>query len=571
MHLHAVIATALLAMAVSPQGAQAEQVDSVRSNHHDQVDAILSRWKAGETPGCAIGISVNDVLDYAKGFGSADLSSDAPITPATVFHVASISKQFTAFSIGVLEERGKLSYDDSIRRYMPELPSYADSITISDLIHHTNGLREQGQLLNLAGWRDSDVYTESDVIWALTRQQGLNFKPGTEVVYTNAAYTLLGIVVQRVSGKTLRQFAQDEIFIPLGMRDTRFSERYTEVVANKALSYVPNERAAWDFAPLTITHYGSTGLLTTVGDLLKWEQNLIDGRVGGQTLIAKMKESGELRDGTRINYGSGLRLDKYRSLNLISHDGADVGFRSDALLFPDQRLAIVALCNGATTNPASITRSIADIYLDPLNLPANLAPSVRMTPEAQSVLAGTYWSPQTDELIRIDWRDNALRPAAGSVLVPIGSDVFRPSDQPHEWTFHRPSGRVGDFRLVVRDFWPTTREFVKLTEPMPAQSDLEALTGTYQSEETDMTYTVAFVDGRLRVSWPRGYDLPLDPVGGNRFSSSRGTITFIRDSSGLVEGLTLSNRRLRRMTATRIDVARGGSKLVQGDASAQQH
>lgn len=553
MHLHAVIATAFLAVAASAQIAQAERIDSVVASRHHQVDAILSKWKAGETPGCAVGISVNEVLDYAKGFGTADLSSATPITPGTVFHAASISKQFTAFSIGLLEERGQLSYDDSIRKYIPEFAGYADAITISDLIHHTNGLREQGQLLNLAGWRDSDIYTESDVIWALTHQHGLNFEPGAEVVYSNAAYTLLGVVVQRVSGKTLRQFAQDEIFVPLGMTDTHFNDRYTEVVANRALSYVTNGSATWDFAPLTITHYGSTGLLTTVGDLLKWERNLIDGQVGGQTLIAKMKESGTLRDGTRINYGGGLRLDEYRGLKLISHDGADVGFRSDALLFPDQRLAIVALCNGATTEPASITRAIADIYLEPLNLPARLAPAVRMAPEAQSALAGTYWSPQTDELIRLDWKDNALRPAGASGLVPIGSDVFRPSDQPHEWMFHRPSSRVGDFRLVVRDFWPTTREFVKITEPLPAQSDLVALTGTYHSEETDMTYTVAFVDGRLRLSWPRGYELSLDPVGGNRFSSSRGTITFVSNGKGRVEGLTLSNRRLRRMMAKRTD------------------
>ena len=554
--------------AAQSDGARAQTANTLPAERHKQVDAIFAPWAGSTAPGCAVGISSDGKLDYARGYGMSNLEYDIPITPDSVFHTASISKQFTAFSIALLAQEGKLSLDDDIRKYVPEIPDYSGpdysgpdqnkAITIANLIHHTNGLREQGQLLNLSGWRGDDIYTEDDILWALGRQRSTNFEPGAEVIYGNAAYTLLGLIVRRVSGKSLRAFADERIFKPLGMADTHFRDDHTEVVPRRASAYTPRTGGGWQISVPNIDHYGSTSLLTTVGDLLKWEQNLIDGRIGGKALVASMQTSGRLNDGTETRYGGGLHLTGYRGLRRVRHDGADGGYRSEAALFPDQRLAIVALCNGGTIAPTDLVNKVAELYLsDRMTAPA-LAPAVEMPVAEQSTLAGNYWSPQTDEVVRLEWKDGALRqvgtPAA---FVPVGGGTFRPGELPHEWRFVPPAAgapAVAQPELRIKDAWPTERVFTRMTAPMPTASALAKFAGQYRSDETDTTYTVRIADGKLMLAWPRAYDIALDAVGGDRFLGSRGTVTFTRKASGEVDGLTISNRRLRRLHAERLAV-----------------
>lgn len=541
---------ALGAMVWTPQSVRAQAADAASADRRRQVDAIFEPW-AGPTPGCAVGVTRDGALDYARGYGLANLDHDIPVTPDTVFWAASISKQFTAFSIGLLVEEGRLSLDDDIRKYLPEMPDYGATITIDHLIHHTNGLREQGQLLNLAGWRGGDIYTGSDILGILTRQHSLNFKPGEEVVYGNAAYTLLGLIVERVSGQSLRAFADERIFKPLGMADTRFSDDHREVTPRRAWAYDRGGEGGWTGSIPHIDHYGSTGLLTTVGDLLTWQRNLQDARVGGPALVAWMQTSGALNDGTVTGYGAGLHVKDYKGLRLISHDGADGGYRADAALFPDQRLAIVTLCNGGAISATDLARRVAEVYLGEPAVRQVLPPAVEAPDEEISARAGIYWSPQTDEVVRLEWADGTLRQTGSSTpFIHIGRGAFRPGGLDHEWRFV-PTGDGPD-ELHIRDFWPTTRVFTRITDPLPSPTALAALAGRYHSDETDMTYSVRVADGQLWLSWPRGYDLPLEAVGGDRFVGARGTVSFTRDPSGAVGGLTISNRRLRRLEATRL-------------------
>ena len=518
-------------------------------SRHSQIDALFQPWDDKTSPGCAVAVSVGGSLDYARGYGMASLEHDLPIAPQTVFPAASVAKQFVAFSVALLAQEGKLSLDDDVRKYVPELPDYGRTITIAHLIHHTSGLREQHQLLNLAGWRGGDSYDEDDVLRILSRQRGLNFEPGSEIVYGNAAYTLLGVIVRRVSGQPLRTFAKDRIFKPLGMIDTRFGEDHTEIVPRRAPAYSSRDGGGWS---VNVPMGASTGLLTTVGDLLKWEQNLIDGRVGGPALVAWMQTSGRLNDGTETGYGGGLMLGGYRGLRIVHHDGLDGGYRAEGVLFPDQHLAIVALCNAATVEPTGRTRRVADLYLgDRMRSPA-LVPAVPTADAGQSKWAGVYWSPSTDEVVQLEWKDGALRQAGSSTpFVPIGDGIFRPAGLPHEWRFVLPAADA-PAELHIRDAWRTSRRFHRVALPLPDAAALSAFAGQYHSDETEMSYTVRIADGRLRLTWPRGYDLALEPVGGDRFVSSRGTVTFTRTASGDVSGLTISNRRLRRLFAARV-------------------
>ena len=494
-------------------------------------------------PGCAVGVSRNGTLDHARGYGMADLEHDVPVTPRSVFSVASISKQFTAFSIGLLAQEGKLSLDDDIREYVPELPAYGKPITLAHLMHHTNGLREQGQLLNLAGWRGDDVSTEADVLWVLGRQRGVNFEPGAEVLYGNAAYTLLGIVVRRVSGQSLRAFTHERIFKPLGMTDTRFREDHTELFSRRAWGYAARDGGGWRISDSHADHYASGNLYSTVGDLLKWQQNLLDARVGGQAVVSMVRTSGRLNDGTATGYGGGLRLAGYRGLDMVSHDGMDGGYRTESLLFPAQRVAIVTLCNNSTIDASELARKVADVYLG-AQMKDELPPAVKVAETEVSALAGDYWSPLTGEVVRLEFKDGALRQVGvPKAFVPMGNGAFRPGETTHVWRFS------GTRELGIRDFWPTERPFLRVTEPVPQV--LTPFAGQYHSEETDMTYTVRVADGKLVMRWPRRDEVVLDAVGGDHFVGSLGAVTFTRAASGGINGLTVSNRRLRKLRAER--------------------
>jgi len=534
------------------------------ADRHAQVDALFAPWTGTATPGCAVAIRQAGTPDYVRSYGMASLEYGVPITPDSIFHVASISKQFTAFAIGLLAQEGKLSLDDDIRKHVPELPDFGHTVTIAQMLHHTAGLREEFHLLYLAGWHYDDPRTEADALRISARQRALNFAPGTESLYTNSHYTLLAIVVQRVSGTPLREFAHERIFRPLGMTDTHFQDGHTEVVRRRATGYSAGAAGTWRTNVPRSDLVGPSNLLTTVGDLLKWEQNLIDARVGGRTLIDWMKTSATLNDGEETGYGAGLRIERYRGVRAVSHDGADAGYRADAVTFPDQQLTIVALCNGASIAPGVLTRKIADIYLGDRLSPA--MPPVVQVPETElSALAGVYWSEVSDEIVRLEVKDGALRPVGSpDPLVPIGARVFGVSGQAHEWRFSAavPASGAGaaanaPIELRIRDFWPKPRIFTRLTAPLPSASVLASFAGEYRSDETDMTYTARVENGKLSLRWARGSALTLEAVGGDHFIDGIYIVTFTRSPSGEVDGLTISTRRVRRLRADRLAAPSG--------------
>ncbi|WP_233262254.1 serine hydrolase [Vitiosangium sp. GDMCC 1.1324] len=557
------LVAAVLAWSAQASPARAQAVeDADATRRHQQVDAIFAPWSGADTPGCAVGISRDGVLDYARGYGVSNLEYDVPITPESIFHVASISKQFTAFSILLLAHEGKLSLDDDIRKYLPELPDYGKTITIAHLLHHTSGLREQGQLLNLAGWRSDDLSTQADMLWAVTRQRKLNFDPGSEVVYGNAGYTLLALVVKQVTGQSLRAFADERIFRPLGMSDTHFHVDHSEIVKRRTSAYRPGDKGGWRVSIPNYDHYGSTSLFTSVGDLLKWQDNLIRPRAGATAVMASMLTSGTLNDGRSIGYGGGVMLSTYRGLRTIEHDGVDAGYRADALTFPDQRLNIAVLCNGASIEPQELAQRIAEVYLGDRMGP-KLVPAVEAPMATLQALAGTYWSPLTDEVVRVEMKDGALRQVGvKTAFVPIGKDVFRPGESTHEWRFRRSAD--GRHALSILDFWPTARSFERVSAPMPTPAALASFAGQYRSDEVDMTYAVRLADGKLTMRWSRQKETALEAVGGDRFISDMlGTVTFTRTATGEVNGLMISNRRLRRLHAERLATS-GASAQADG-------
>ena len=308
-----------------------------------QVDQLFAPWDRPDSPGCAIGIIKDGELIYARGYGMANLDYDIPLTPDSVFYFCSTSKQFAAASMLLLTQSGAVSLDDDIRKYVPEIPAFEEPITVRHLIHHTRGLRPFLELMTLAGEKVESIFDNRDVIEKLSRQKALNFPPGDQYQYSNSGYVLIAEIVARVSGKSLREFAAEKIFRPLGMDHTFWDDDHRQVVKNRVVSYSPAPGGCyWRFIKALET-VGDGGLLTTVNDLVKWDRNFYDGTVGGPDFAAQMYTRGKLNNGETIFYAFGLGHEEYRGLHGIAHGGGLHGFRTEMFRFPEQRFTVICM------------------------------------------------------------------------------------------------------------------------------------------------------------------------------------------------------------------------------------
>jgi len=327
------------------------------------VDMLFGRDIREDSPGAAVSVTQDGSIIYEHGYGMANLEYDIPITPLTIFHVASVSKQFTAFAIAALEDQGKLSLDDDIRMYLPWVPDFGQKISIRHLIYHTSGLRDQWELLAMAGWRLDDVITKEQIFDMVRHQKELNFTPGEEMLYCNTGYTLLAEIVATVSGMPFTQFTRTFIFEPLAMNHTHFHDDHEMVVKNMAYSYSPGLDNNFKKSVLNYANVGATSLFTTVEDLAKWNQNLEDGRVGGQNVIKHLHQTGVLNNGNKLDYAFGLAINEYKGLKMVGHSGGDAGYRSFLCRFPDQRFSLVVLSNLASFDPQGKAMEVVDVYL----------------------------------------------------------------------------------------------------------------------------------------------------------------------------------------------------------------
>lgn len=327
-----------------------------------RIEQVVASMIGEDGPGATVAVARDGKIIYSKGFGHAELEYDAHNTPQTVFHIASVSKQFTAFAIAMLADQGKLSVDDDIRKYLPELHDFGTPITIRQLIYHTSGLRDQWNLLVMAGWRMDDVITKNQILRLISRQRELNFKPGDKHNYCNTGYTLMAEIVSRVSGKSFAQWTKENIFDPLAMNNTQFYDDHERIVPNRAYSYYYGEDG-YKKSVLNYANAGATSLFTTVEDLSKWAMNFENSKVGNPKVMAMMEERAILNGGDTISYAFGQVIDKYKGLKTVSHGGGDAGYRTFLLRFPEQKFSVSVFSNLASFNTHKLSYTIADVYL----------------------------------------------------------------------------------------------------------------------------------------------------------------------------------------------------------------
>jgi len=433
------------------------------------VDEIFADLAKPGSPGCAVAVARNGKTLYEKGYGLANIEQNVGITRETVFDIGSTSKQFTAASILLLEKQGKLSVHDDVRKYLPEIPDYGHKITILHLLNHTSGLRDYLTLFELAGIDTDSVTTDDDALAIIANQKALNFEPGSEWLYSNSGFFLLSLVVKRVSGKTLAQFAAENIFTPLEMKSTVYRYGHTQLVPNRALAYEVKERGY----SLDVSYFEQTGdgaVHTSVGDLLKWDENFYSGQVGGKEFLAELEEPGRLNNGKTLNYAKGLMVENYRGLAIVEHGGSWGGYRAQLLRFPEQHFSVACLCNVGNAGPEKRALRVADIYLsEQMKEPAPRASeagkrekreSVALPPEDLARYQGSFRSEELRATYRLAVEDGKLKVTKlesgggflhapdGMELRPVGSDEFTVDSEGLQFRFaHDGSGNVSGFKL----------------------------------------------------------------------------------------------------------------------------
>ncbi|MBB3656637.1 CubicO group peptidase (beta-lactamase class C family) [Rhizobium sp. BK650] len=527
----------------------------------ERIDQLFEAWNNLDSPGCAVAVLRDGSVVYKRGFGMANLAHGIAIGPSTVFHSASVSKQFTAFAILLLAAEGKLSLDDDAQKYVPDLPDFGAPITLRHLLHHTSGLRDHWELLSLAGWRYSkDLITDDDILAVVSRQQDLNFQPGDEHLYCNTGYALLAQVVKTVSGQSLRAFTSARIFEPLGMRNTFFRDNYAEVVRNVADGYVETQSGI-EISNTNFDTVGATSLLTTVEDLALWDENFYHPRVGGPDVIAQMLERGRLNDGSEIGYASGLGIGTYRGLTIVEHTGGDAGFRSDIIRFPEQHFSVAILANFGSIVPSDLVRRIADIYLADVLQPApKPGPSTFPQPAADALelLTGYYAEPRlAGRVARLATRDGKLLGGYdidydGYALEAVDHRRFRFSDFPNsEIELEQQEGEPASELTSYFD-GKRRHQYRRLPAYTPSPTELAALAGSYRPVENDMPYQVRVGEAGLVFKSVKSPEIKLTAVAPDHFLGDCDRFTFTRDENGRVTGLLMNSGRIRNVRFERL-------------------
>jgi CubicO group peptidase (beta-lactamase class C family) len=533
-------AIALLGWAPGLTEAQQWTLAEDLQSQADEVFSFVER----DAPGCALGVIQDGKLAYGRGYGLANLDWGIPITTSTAFDIGSVSKQYTAAAIALLDIDGVLSLDDDVRRWVPELPEYGRTITVRHLLNHTSGIRDYLTLLDLQGFEYDNVFDEFDGIDLITRQNGLNFEPGSEYLYSNSGYLLLANVIRRATGQSIRRFLEQRFFEPLGMAHTTIWDDNRETLAERATGYDAAGDGwavdhAWNF------QMGGDGqVITSIDDMVKWDRLFYEPSVGGQGLLDRMHTRGVLNSGDTITYALGLTVSEYRGLPIVSHGGSWAGFRAHLLRVPGQHTSVAVMCNRGDADAGGYAAAVLDAVLsdalrstpsterssDPSREPED---EVTLTEAQLARWVGVYRTPDQPNYWRFEVREGHLHillPDRSFALTPLSDTRFivdavglRVSFQPE--TDQWPEGvRVG--RTV----------FLRQSPPDPTPAELQGLVGRYHSTELDTTYEIVQEAGSLVLHLPGQRRQPFVPGIENEYEAGGIAYVVERDGSGRVAG-----------------------------------
>lgn len=521
------------------------------ANLTNRIDSIFKEYNQNG-PGCAVAIVKDGKMIYSKGYGLASLDYDIPITPATVFDIASVSKQFAAYAVSELVQQKKISLKDDIRKYIPEVPQFGKTITIDHLVHHTSGLRDWTETLAVAGWRGEEVYSMADIMRMLKRQQDLDFPPGTKYQYSNTGYNLLAVLVERVTGKPFTTWTKENIFMPLGMQSTQFLENHRRVIKNMAYAYYPvNDSFAK--ANSQLTALGSSSMFTSVDDFSKWMIHLLQALREQKPEFKRMLQTGVLDNGEKITYAFGLAVNQYKGLSHVSHTGSWAGYRSVSNYYPEQNLGVVVL-----SNTASFTRDKADKVAD-LFLKDHFSPQQASTTQGlisssdPTVLVDTNLQKQYTGLYKLGpgWLLN-ITLENGLLMTRATDEDKYPTEAKNDSSFWVPAyGAAITFNKDSRGkIHQLTYKNIQAKRVLPFSPDTKAFKeyeGVYYSSELGTVYKIYVMEDKLMMEHIRQGEHQIRQTGKDEFFANRlGELQFVRDKNK-IKGFKLSAGRIKNL------------------------
>ena len=507
-----------------------------------QVDSIFSEFQKNSSPGCAVAVFVGDEIIFLKGYGMANMELGVPVTNATVFDIASVSKQFTAFAAARLIESGEIRTEDDIKKYFPELKDFPYAVTVEHLIHHTSGLRDWPQTLAVAGWSMEDELTYEQILRMAFNQQALNYAPGDEYSYTNTGYVLLAELISRVAGEPFHEHIRKVIYEPLGMENSYFNHDIHLLIPNRANSYYKEGTGSYiNYANIT-TAMGSSSMLSTAEDIARWLMFLEKNRESDPA-VSRMHSRGVLNNGDTIHYAYGIWFEESGELPAIAHTGSWSGFRAITMRYPEQNLGLVILSNSGNFDRYEHAGKLAKVFLPESFVVPGKEPVQTADMSSFSLLAGVYLSDPT-RIYEVTPDSSALEltidGAVNYKLSPGDDGTLLAAGEPSLEVRMGEQGLFANGQLLKRIDYPT--------------SPLQQYTGTYYSEELQATYVLELIDGQLFANSLRHGPIALQPLAGHVFGGEEwflGRILFT-SSAGQINGFQVFGGRVRRLDFRKI-------------------
>ncbi len=551
------VALSLLAITTAfPQPLQ----DSVTK----KIDSLFLKWNTSVSPGCTIGIVRNDSLIYARGYGQANLEYSIPNSPETIFHMASVSKQFTAYSIILLTRQGKLTLEDDIRKHLPWFPDLKQKITIRHLLNHTSGIRDQWQLLAIAGTRLDDVITQEHIVKILSKQQTLNFNPGEKYSYSNSGFTMLAEIVKSVTGQSLRKFTDSAIFKPLGMNATHFHDNYEELVKNRSYSYSRIDSTHFSNSILSYSNAGATSLFTNITDMSKWVMNFYHHQVGDQRDIDLLTQKGKLNSGKELSYALGIAVDTYKGWKQYSHGGADAGYRTFLSVFPDLKMGFIVFSNLGDFNTGEKTYAIADLFLKDTSQKKEEAKKELKDSTAAFLkdtlswrkFRGDYISEEglpfnfeikRSKLYYLIFNEN-------NFLIKSVKDTFYIPDAPHIKFVFGIKAKDTTVEVITPDETYHLKKFKK--NSTASDQVLQPYTGTYYCPELDCKYSIVLKNHQLLLTNAKYDDAKLTLLGNDHLQNENWWINhlvMLRNNKNAITGFEVNSGRIMHLKFNKIN------------------
>ncbi|MHA1320673.1 MAG: serine hydrolase domain-containing protein [Promethearchaeota archaeon] len=528
----------------------------IKENIIQEINQLFKPWDKLDSPGCVLGIIKDGKFIYKKGYGMADLEHNIPISSESVFCIGSVTKQFIAICILLLTEQNKLCLDDDIRNFLPRFPNYNQTITVRNLIHHTSGIRDFSELLLISGKNYLDDTTRREAMSIILKQKQLNFAPGEEMLYGNSNYLLLIAIIENITGKPIRKFADENIFMPLKMKNTYIIEDSKLIIKNRAFDYNPNIEG--QYINVFRTSIGLSVVYSNLDDLFLWDQNYYNNKLGnsGQNLIKSMLTPYRLNNGTEGGYAFGVGVDIYKGDKRVWHNGYIGGYRSQYISFPECRFSVIILTNSSNLHPEPLADKIADMVLK-IKPKEFESLEILIDPEIFNKYNGKYLS-ESLGMVKISTVKDCLIFQGLSFprteLIAESESSFFLKGFKVRISFEK-AGNNSVSQYVLHQQGMGIDEIYQKIEPSTlSQEELNHYVGKYYSEETNSTYKILIRNNGLYLGYQGNYELEF--LEKNKFQITqtvRLLFKFKRIDNEIIEGFELDTRRLRNLWFTKIN------------------